>query len=145
VAVEQATVDPSRDDVEPRDLPDPPAAWNRSSVERYVVAFEEAWAYNEALEVATESVSVIVGDVSVERRGGVWVVELTTRTNTWVQDRTTGTATATVVHGDGAPVPVTYRLTDRALYRNEGRVGGTPSGSPTATPEQRVPVACFDG
>ena len=145
MAVEQATVDPFRDDVEPRDLPDPPATWNRSSVERYVVAFEEAWAYNEALEVATKSVSVIVGDVSVERRGGVWVVELTTRTNTWVQDRTTGTATATVVHADGPPVPVTYRLTDRALYRNEGRVGGTPSGSPTTTREHRVPVACFDG
>jgi hypothetical protein len=87
---------------------------------------------------------VIVGDVSVERHDGTWIVDLTSRTNTWVQGRATGTATATVVHGDGARVPVTYRLTDRALYRVEGSPGGTLSGGPTRTPEQGRPVACFD-
>jgi len=144
VAVGPATVDPFREGVEPSGRPEPPDEWNRSSVERYVVAFEAAYARNAALRVNTREASVIVGDVSVDRRDGTWIVDLTSRTNTWVQGRATGTATATVVHGDGARVPVTYRLTDRALYRVEGSPGGTLSGGPTRTPEQGRPVACFD-
>jgi hypothetical protein len=144
-AVEQDPVDPFREDVEPSELPDSPEEWNRSSVEEYVVAFERAWSRNGALRTTSTNVEVIVGDVSVERSGDEWVVELTSRTNTWAQGRATGTATATVVHGDGAKVPVTYRLTDRALYREEGRIGGTPSSSVTSTPERLAerPVACF--
>ena len=144
-AVERNPVDPFREDVEPSELPDPPEVWNRSSVERYVVAFEEAYSRNEALRTTSTRVEVIVGDVSVERSDGEWVVELTSRTNTWAQGRGTGTATATVVHGDGANVPVTYRLTDRALYREEGRVGGTPSSSVTTAPERLAerPVVCL--
>jgi hypothetical protein len=145
-AVEQRTVDPFRDDVEPSEFLDPPAAWNRSSVERYVVAFEEAYARNGALREESTRVDVLVAEVSVERRDGAWVVDLVSRTNTWAQGRATGTATATVVHGDGARVPVTYRLTDRALYREEGRVGGTPSGSAASTraPRDGRTVRCFE-
>ena len=144
-AVEQHPVDPFREDVEPSEPPDPPGEWNRSSVERYVVAFEEAYSRNAALRNASTRVEVTVGDVSVQRSGDVWVVGLTSRTNTWAQGRATGTATATVVHGDGAHIPVTYRLTDRALYRTERSVGGPSSESPTATPGRGTPVACFDG
>ncbi|MEF8840426.1 MAG: hypothetical protein V5A62_02215 [Haloarculaceae archaeon] len=143
--VEQGTVDPFREDVEPSELPDPPAEWNRSSIERYVVAFEEAYSRNAALRTTSTRVEVIVGDVSVERSGDTWVVELTSRTNTWAQGRATGTATATVVHGDGARIPVTYHLTDRGLYRTQRSVGGPSSGSPTATPDRGIPVACFEG
>lgn len=146
VVVERPVADPFRADVEPSERPEPPGEWNRSSVERYVVAFEEAYARNEALRNTSTRVGVIVGDVSVERTDGAWVVELTSRTNTWAQGRATGTATATVVHGDGSYVPVTYRLTDRALYRTEGTVGGTPSSSetPIGVSEDGPAVACFD-
>jgi hypothetical protein len=144
-AVEQHPVDPFREDVEPSELPEPPEEWNQSSVEEYVVAFERAWSRNAALRTTSTNVEVIVGEVAVGRSGDAWVVELTSRTNTWAQGRATGTATATVVHGDGANVPVTYRLTDRALYREERRIGGTPSSSVTSTPERFAerPVVCF--
>ena len=147
VAVDPTTVDPFREGVEPSDRPDPPREWNRSSVERYVVAFEEAYSRNAALRTDTREVTVVVGEVSVERRDDAWMVDLVSRTNTWVQGRATGTATATVVHGDGPYVPVTYRVTDRALSREEGRVGGTPSasGEPTDSARDWVTVACFDG
>jgi hypothetical protein len=146
VAVERSVVDPFREDVEPSERPEPPGEWNRSSVERYVVAFEEAYARNGALRADTERVEVIVGDVAVERSDETWVVELTSRTNTWARGRGTGTATATVVHGDGPHVPVTYHLTDRALYREEERIGGTPSSSATSSREPRHgrAVACFE-
>lgn len=146
VAVAPATVDPVREGVEPSERPDPPREWNRSSVERYVVAFEEAYSRNAALRRDTREVTVVVGDVAVERRDGAWMVDLVSRTNTWVQGRASGTGTATVVHGDGASVPVTYRVTDRALYREEGRIGGTPSasGAPTDGARDWTTVACFD-
>lgn len=144
-AVEQRTVDPFRDDVEPSEFPDPPAAWNRSSVERYVVGFEAAYARNGALREESREVNVLVAEVSVERRDGAWVVDLVSRTNTWAQGRATGTATATVVHGDGARIPVAYRLTDRGLYRAERDIGQPPSGTPTPTPGGWTPVACFEG
>ena len=144
-AVERRTVDPFRDDVEPSEFPDPPSEWNRSSVERYVAAFESAYARNDALREDSTKVNVLVAEVSVERRDGAWVVDLVSRTNTWTQGRATGTATATVVHGDGARIPVTYRLTDRGLYRAERDVGEPPSGTPTPTPGGWIPVACFEG
>jgi len=143
-AVERGTVDPFREDVTPSEYPEPPEEWNRSSVERYVVAFEAAWARNGALREDSTEVNVLVAEVSVERRDEAWVVDLVSRTNTWAQGRATGTATATVVHGDGARIPVTYRLTDRALYRIERDVGEPPSGTPTPTPGGWTPVACFD-
>lgn len=145
-AVAQHPVDPFREDVEPSELPEPPAEWNRSSVERYVVAFEEAYARNEALRTDSTRVEVTVGEVSVERRDEAWVVDLVSRTNTWAQGRATGTATATVVHGDGARIPVTYRLTDRALFRKAGTVAGTPSSdtTPRAEPWSGPAVACFE-
>lgn len=142
-AVEHRTVDPFREDVEPSERPEPPAEWNRSSVERYVVAFEAAYARNDALRADSTEVNVLVAEVSVERRGEAWVVDLVSRTNTWAQGRATGTATATVIHGDGARIPVTYRLTDRGLYRAERDIGEPPSGTPTPTPGPWTPVACF--
>jgi hypothetical protein len=142
--VERNPVDPFREEVEPSKYPGPPEEWNRTSIERYVVAFEEAWARNGALREESTEVNVLVAEVSVERRDGAWVVELVSRTNTWAQGRASGTATATVVHGDGARIPVTYRLTDRALYRTERDVGEPPSGTPTPTPGGWTPVACFD-
>jgi len=143
-AVEQRTVDPFREDVEPSEFPEPPEERNRSSVEQYVAAFEAAYARNDALRGDSTKVNVLVAEVSVERRDGTWVVDLVSRTNTWAQGRATGTATATVVHGDGARITVTYRLTDRGLYRAERGVGEPPSGTPTPTPRGWTPVACFD-
>lgn len=141
------TVDPVRDGVDPSAFPDRPATWNESSVRSYVVAFEEAYARNGALRETSTRVEVSVTDVSVSETDGAWVVHLASQTNTWAKSVDAGTATPTVVHGDGARVPVVYHLTDRGLYRREAAMGGTPSASATRTtrPERGVAVACFDG
>lgn len=123
---ERATVDPFREEVTPSDHPEPPAEWTESSVREYVVAYEEAYARNQRLGDESTQVSVIVGDVSAERVDDGWVVRLTSRTNTWAQGSPDGSETATVVHGDGAPIPVAYRVTDDRVVRAEADYGTTP-------------------
>ena len=68
-------------------------------------------------------------DVRVERTDDGWVVRLTSQTNTWAQGRSEGTETATVVHGDGAVIPVAYRVTDDRVVRAEGDYETTPDPS----------------
>lgn len=131
----RTTVDPYRDDVEPSPLPDRPTTLNRSSVEAYVVAYEEAYARNGALRAESTQVSTVVGNVRVEETADGWTVHLTSRTNTWVRGTDTGDGTPTEVHGDGPRVPVVYRLTDDRLVRAEGEYGETPSAAGGATVE----------
>lgn len=142
--VERDTVDPFRDSVEPSEWPDPPQTRTASSVERYVVDVERAYSRNEALRPDSTRVEVVVTGSTVSKEGDTWVVELTSRTNTWAAGTAMGSATPTVVHGDGPYVPVTYRLTDRALYRIEDSDDGSPTrDKPPATPRGRT-LVCFD-
>jgi len=129
VACEEApheTVDPYREEVTPSDHPEPPSAWTESSVREYVVAYEEAYARNRQLREDSTRVTVNAHDVRVERTDDGWVVRLTSQTNTWAQGRSEGTETATVVHGDGAMIPVAYRVTDDRVVRAEGDYETTP-------------------
>lgn len=141
---EQHVVDPFRESVEPSEFPETPDQWTASTVEAYVVDVEKAYSRNDALRHESTRVTVSVSGVSVTREGDAWIVELTSRTNTWAAGTAAGSATPTVIHGDGAQIPVVYRLTDRALYRTEGTVGGQPSATtePT-TPAGRI-LVCFD-
>lgn len=141
----QHVVDPMRDSVEPSEYPEPPDQWTASSVEAYVVGVEKAYSRNDALRRESTRVEVAVSGVSVTREGDTWFVELTSRTNTWAAGTATGSATPTVIHGDGALVPVVYRLTGRALYRTEGAVTATPSTTPAPTTPAGPPLVCFDG
>lgn len=135
--VPRGTVDPYRDDVNPTPLPDRPDALNESSVHDYVVAYEEAYARNGRLRADSTRVSVSVFDVRVNETGDGWVVRLTSRTNTWAQGTDTSDGTPTVVHGDGAHIPVVYELTDERLTRGEGDYNQTPSPTVGET------VECF--
>ncbi len=142
---EQHVVDPFRESVEPSEFPEPPDQWTASSVEAYVVGVEKAYSRNDALRHESTRVTVSVSSVQVVREGESWVIQLTSRTNTWAAGTATGSGTPTVIHGDGALVPVVYRLTDRALYRTEGDVGGNPSATTEPpTPTGRT-LVCFDG
>lgn len=138
-AVDRETVDPFRDDVEPSPIPDRPDELTVDSVESYVAEFEEAYARNGALYEDSTEVNTLVVVENVTHREGVWVVDLVSRTNTWAQGTATGTATATVVHGDGPRVPVRYHLTADGLYRLELGYDETPVAG-----EYGVPVACFE-
>lgn len=138
-AVDQQTADPYREDVEPSEFPDPPATWNDSSVEAYVTAFEESYSRNAALSEISTRVSTHVSDVSVTETDRGWEVSLTSRTNTWAAGTDTAEGTPTVVHGDGARIPVTYHVTDEGLYRLESDYGETPDPDALGTP-----VACFE-
>lgn len=140
----QHVVDPVRDSVQPSRYPDPPATRSAASVERYVVAFERAYARNEALSRESTRVQVAVSAVRVTEEGTTWIVELVSRTNTWAAGTPAASATPTVVHGDGPRVPVTYRLTDRALYRMEGSGNGKPTGGSRESAPGGVTVACLE-
>jgi hypothetical protein len=138
-AVERQTVDPFRDDVEPSDLPERPSNLTAGSVETYVAEFEEAYARNGALSAGSTQVNTLVTVEDVSDRDGAWVVDLVSRTNTWAQGTASGTATATVVHGDGARIPVRYHLTSEGLYRQELGYDETPQPGRFGRP-----VTCFD-
>jgi hypothetical protein len=138
-AVERETVDPFRDDVEPSPIPDRPEELTADSVESYVAEFEKSYARNGALFEDSRRVNTLVVVENVTRREGVWVVDLVSRTNTWAQGTATGTATATVVHGDGARISVRYHLTADGLYRLELGYDETPVPG-----KYGVPVACFE-
>lgn len=135
-----SVTDPIRDDVNPSPYPDRPATWNESSVRAYVVAFEHAWSRNQQLREATKRVTVAVSDVSVTATGDGYRVRLTSRTNTWYGGPAEGTETATIVHGDGAYIPVAYHLTDGRLVRAEGGYDSTP----TVGPLDGRTIRCFD-
>ena len=53
-------------------------------------------------------------------------VDVTSRTNTWAQGTDTAEGTPTVVHGDGARIPVRYHLPDEGLDRLELGDDATP-------------------
>lgn len=126
---QRETVDPYRDAVEPSELPERPDTLTRASVRDYVVAYERAYARNGRLERISTEVSTNVQDVSVSQTGNGWVVRLTSQTNTWAAGTDTADGTPTVVHGDGAELPVAYLLTDDRLVRSVGDYGETPSPS----------------
>jgi hypothetical protein len=138
-AVDQQTVDPYRDDVEPSDLPSRPTNLTAESVEAYVASFEEAYARNGALSDASTQVNTLVTVENVTERDGTWVVDLVSRTNTWAQGTAAGTATATVVHGDGASIHVRYQLSSEGLYRQELGYDETPQSGQFGRP-----VTCLD-
>jgi hypothetical protein len=125
-----SVTDPARDNVNPSPYPDRPANWTGSTVREYVVAFEQAWSRNQRLREATKRVTVSVSDVAVTRTGYGYRLDLTSQTNTWYGGPAEGNRTATIVHGDGAYVPVRYVVTDGRLVRSEGRFDSTPTGGP---------------
>ncbi|WP_276261200.1 hypothetical protein [Haloglomus litoreum] len=84
--------------------------------------------------------TVAVSDVSVTATGDGYRVRLTSRTNTWYGGPAEGNETATIVHGDGAHIPVAYHLTDGRLVRAEGGYDATPTVGPAAGRT----VRCFD-
>ena len=139
VVDEQQTVDPYRDDVEPSDLPHRPTNRSVSSVEAYVVGFEKAYARNQRLSRASTQVNTMVTLEAIEERDGTWVVDVVSRTNTWVQGTDTADGTPTEVHGDGARIHVRYHLTEDALYRLQ--LGYDETAEPGAYGR---PVVCFD-
>lgn len=132
--------DPVREDVTPSTYPDPPATWNDSSARAYVVAFEEAWSRNQQLRPSTKRITVLVSDASVTATDDGYRVRLTSRTNTWYGGPAEGNETATIVHGDGAYIPVAYHLSDGRLVRSEGEYDTTP----TVGPRAGRTVRCFD-
>lgn len=119
--------DPIRDDVEPSPYPDRPETWDESSVRAYVVAFEQAWSRNQQLRSKTKRVTVGVSDVTVSASENGYRVRLASRTNTWYGGPAEGNQTATIVHGDGAYIPVAYTLTEHRLVRAESNFGSTPT------------------
>lgn len=139
VPVEQQTVDPYRDDVEPSEFPDRPDELTTASVETYVAAFEQAFARNLRLSKESTQVDTMVTVENVSEQNGTWVVDVVSRTNTWAQGTESAEGTATVVHGDGARIHVRYHLTDVGLYRNELGYDETPVAG-----EFGRAVACFD-
>lgn len=142
---DQHVVDPFRESVEPSEMPEAPDRLTESTVEAYVVDVEKAYSRNDALRYESTRVTVSVSSVQVDREGDTWIVELTSQTNTWAAETASGSTTPIVIHGDGALVPVMYRLTDRALYRTEGSVGGTPSATAGPTTPGGRTIVCFDG
>jgi len=137
-------VDPIRDSVEPSDYPETPETWTDASVEQYVVGVERVVARNDALRRESTRVEVVVSDVTVDRNDGTWIVELTSRTNTWAAGTPVGSRTPTVVHGDGPNVPIVYRVTDQALYRRVGDTGTTPNRNTASQSTQGRIIVCFD-
>lgn len=137
--VEQQTVDPYRDDVEPSGLPDRPDELTAGSVETYVSRFEQAFARNQRLSKESTRVNTMVTVENVTERNGTWVVDVVSRTNTWAQGTESADGTATVVHGDGARIHVRYHVTDEGLYRLELGYDETPVAG-----EHGRAVACVD-
>ncbi len=137
----QSPTDPIRDNVEPSPYPDRPETWDESSVRSYVVAFEQAWSRNQELYPKTKRVTVIVSDVTVTATESGYRVRLTSRTNTWYGGPAEGNQTATIVHGDGAAIPVVYTVTEDRLVRAEDNFGATP----TAGLRSGRTVRCWGG
>lgn len=133
--VQRQTADPFREEVTPSDHPEPPDEWTERSVREYVVAYEEAYARNQQLDESSTRVTVNVHDVRVERTDDGWVVRLTSQTNTWARGSPDGTETATLVHGDGAMIPVAYLVTDDRLRRSQGGIEETPDPTTGTTLE----------
>lgn len=131
-AERRTPVDPVREDVTPSDYPERPAEWNASSVRAYVVAFEEAWARNAHLRADTKQVVTYVSEPTVRRVDDGYRVRLVSQSNTWHGGLPEGNGTATVVHGDGAPIPVAYHLSEGRLVRAEGDYEATPTVGPGA-------------
>ena len=132
---ETTPVDPIRETVEPSDYPARPPTLNQSSVAAYVTAYERAYSRNEALRPKTRRVTVSVTDVSVEATEAGYRVRLVSRTNTWYGGTGNGSETATVVHGDGARIPVLYEIHADRLTRAEGGYEDTPTAAETRVRE----------
>ncbi|MEF8801061.1 MAG: hypothetical protein V5A56_08510 [Halolamina sp.] len=106
-------------DVDAQPYPDPPATFSTDSVREYVEAYESALLRNDALAGQNLSyLEVYVEDLSVTRRGDMYVVRLQSYTNGGYYERE-GEGTPIVVHWDGAPTPASYLVTEDRLVRAE--------------------------
>jgi hypothetical protein len=117
---EPAKVNPSREDVTPSPLPGKPEELTADSAKAFATAYEEAYARNGELQPDTKRVETYTGDVSVEAVDGGYVVRMFAVTNVWHGGVQQGTHTSTVIHGDGAQIPVAYYVTDRLVRRDSG-------------------------
>lgn len=133
-------IDPVRDSIEPRDLPDGPPEWQADSVESFVADYERAFFYNSLLERKTEQLTV-----SVESRGRAAVAEgFVVRLEATGSHRLRGTpgesGTATAVFGDMAVYLTNYLITRDRLVRAQG--DGTPDSDPDPRSEGET-VECW--
>lgn len=125
-AGEHEWVDPERDSIEPKALPDDPPAFDEVAVESFVASYEEAYLHNSLLQENTEGVGVVVGPVTTEQVPGGFVVSLQSYYYYNEQAVTTGNETATVVHADGPKTMKAYLVTHQRLVRAEGEYNVTP-------------------
>lgn len=106
-------------DVDAHPYPDPPATLTTDPVRDYVEAYESALLRNDALAGQNLSyLKVYVEDLTVTRRGDVYVVRLQSYTNGGYYEQE-GEGTPIVVHWDGAPTPASYLVTEDRLVRAE--------------------------
>jgi hypothetical protein len=124
--VEHEWVNPTRDSVEPKSLPEGPPRMDAGWVTQFVVDYEEAYYYNSVLEADTREVGVSVGGASAERVPGGFVVTLQSNYYYNVQSETSGNQTATIVHADGPRTMKGYLVTETRLVRAEGEYEQAP-------------------
>jgi hypothetical protein len=123
-----AWIDPRRDEVNPKPLPEGPPEMTASAVRSFVESYEKAYLYNSILEPDTKSAGTVTGSVSVDETSYGFVVTF----RSWyyhnaqgVRSETTGTST--VVHADGAHVWRRYLVTDSRLVRASGSYDRKPA------------------
>lgn len=137
-AVSRETVDPYRDDVNPKELPSRPDEFTETSVENFVSSYEEAYIHNQLLDTDTAEVGVWTTTESVEVAGDGWEVVLRTG---WYRNSgptATGTASSTTVHGDGPEELAAYYLNESRMLRVKGEYETVPDPR-----EEGVTVECW--
>lgn len=118
-AVETDWVDPPREGVEPRPLPEGPPGDPKSAVQEFVVAYEAVYLYNSllALDTLEAGVGIRNPDVASVERG--FVVEMTTGYHVKAMS-SDDDGTTDVYWVRGPSVRTSYLVTDRRLVRAPG-------------------------
>lgn len=132
-AVAHDWVDPVRDDVEPRDLPDRPEYLTRSSAKRFVANYEEAYLYNSVLQPDTEAAGASAWNAQVAAVGDGFVVHVKSVYYYDVADVSTATSSSTVVHADGPETWKGYFVGPDRLVRAEGEYDAKPDPRKSGT------------
>ena len=119
--------DPEANAVAPSTYPDSPASLTNDSVTAYVRSFERAFIRNEVLvdgyNVTYLEASVSGVEVANVTESDAFVVRLESDTNGgYLQSG--GSGTPYQVHWDGAPGRVSYYVSENAVRRTAGSVGG---------------------
>lgn len=101
----------------PMEAPDPPAAFNESSVREYVRTYEYRYVYNALWYGENTEVGLTCDVGSVEDIGVGWRVEVTCSGYSNTQGEASGNETATVLHADWGSRTFVYYVDDDSVVR----------------------------